>query len=194
MADEHPRHQPGRRHRPSRLRLGRARAEAEELARNVVRERQFGADERLFVHREDGNCLVPVPNQDREGAAMPDVADTDGVKVAAGVIAAAPDGGGLFNYLAAHHGSQETVAKRRGAKVTDSHIDDLGATFRAAAKVLGGAGAVTARGGSTTADALWPAGVTARPPPTAGRECGRRRRAGRRSRRRTRTRSTDRRR
>lgn len=125
--------------------------EAQEQARNALRDIRFGANDYVFAYREDGTCLVFGPAQKREGTAMLDVTDQDGVKVVAEIIAAARAGGGFFGYRWPRNGSSETFPKLSYALPfqpwgwaigTGVYIDDLDATFWATAKALGGAVAV----------------------------------------------------
>jgi len=144
--------------------------DAKRQARDALRDMRFGAGDYFFAYTLDGTCLVLGPAQKREGTVMLDVADRNGVKIIADLIAVAKAGGGFVAYDWPRGGSEETFPKLSFAAPfapwgwvvgTGVYIDDLDAAFTAAATRLSAAIAVVVL--VVAAGNLWVGRSIARP-------------------------------
>ncbi|MBK8174018.1 MAG: cache domain-containing protein [Rhodospirillales bacterium] len=122
--------------------------EAQRLARNGLRDIKFGRDDYFFVYTDDGVCLVLGPAQQREGTNMIEVADPNGVRLVAELIAAAKRGGGFVSYEWPRAGTAQPLPKLSYALpftpwgwtvATGVYMDDIDAAFWSAAAALGAA-------------------------------------------------------
>ena len=112
--------------------------EAQTQARDSLRDLRFGNNDYFYAYGYDGVNRILGPTPDREGTAMLDVTDHNGVRLIRDLISQARAGGGVVHYEWPRAGTDSPVAKIGYAVPfepwqwfigTGVYVDDLDAEF-----------------------------------------------------------------